>query len=112
MQGQGLRDSAHEFARRGAVILGASFDTPAENLAFAEAQEFPYQLLSDVDRSAGAAYDVVRDADDPRAAYPRRYSYLFDPTGVIRQSYDVTDVAGHAAAVLADLDRLGASPSS
>ena len=90
------------------MILGASFDTPAENFAFAEAQEMPFRLLSDVDRAVGAAYDVVRDAAEKYADYPRRHSYLIDPDGVVRRAYDVTDVAGHAAHVLHDLEALGA----
>jgi len=92
-----------------AVILGASFDTPAENLAFATAQEFPYRLLSDVDHHVGAAYRVVRDEGDSYADYPRRYSYLIDPDGVIARAYDVTDVAGHAQQVIDDLVESGAA---
>jgi peroxiredoxin len=42
--------------------------------------------------------------------FPLRYSFLIDPTGVVRASYDVTDVATHAAEVLADLVRLTADP--
>lgn len=111
MQGQGLRDSAHDFDEMGAVILGASFDTQAENLAFSDAQEFPFRLLSDTARSVGAAYEVTRSAHDQYAQYPRRYSYLIDPDGVIRRSYDVVDVAGHAAVVLADIRALQAQAS-
>ena len=110
MQGQGLRDSAHRFAALGAVIVGASFDTPAENHAFAEAQHFPFRVLSDTDRSVGAAYDVVRPATDRYASYPRRISYLIDPEGTVRRAYDVADVAGHAEAVLSALEALGATP--
>ena len=109
MQGQGLRDSAQEFEDMGAVILGASFDTQAENRAFSDAQEFPFQLLSDTDRIVGTAYEVTRSAGEQYAQYPRRYSYLIDPEGVIRHSYDVVDVAGHATAVLADIRALKAS---
>ena len=109
MQGQGLRDSAREFDALGAVILGASFDTTAENLAFSDAQEFPFRLLSDTDRAVGRAYEVTRSAGEQYAQYPRRYSYLIDPEGVIRRSYDVVDVAGHAAVVLADISVLRAS---
>ena len=108
MQGQGLRDSAQEFADRGTVVLGASFDTPAENLAFATAQEFGYSLLSDADRTVGTAYGAVRDPGDRYAEYPRRIAYLIDPDGVVRRAYDVSDVAGFASAVLRDLDDLGA----
>jgi peroxiredoxin Q/BCP len=84
-------------------VLGASFDTPAENRAFAEAQDFPFRLLSDVDRSVGARYEVLRPAGHQYGEFPERISYLIDPEGVIRRSYAVSDVAGHAAAVLRDL---------
>ncbi len=85
------------------MIVGASFDTVAENRVFAEAQEFPYRLLSDTDRAVGRAYGVARDDDDPYAPYPRRMSFLIDPAGMVRRIYDVTDVAAHADDVLADL---------
>lgn len=87
------------------VILGASFDTPAENRAFAEAQKFPFRLLSDADHSVAVAYGVARDPNDKFADYPRRYSYLIGPDGLIHRSYDVTDVAEHADVVIADVER-------
>lgn len=105
MEGQGLRDRLDDFTARNAVVFGASFDTPEENRAFAQDQEYPFLLLS-ADRSTGEAWDVARPADDRFANFPRRYSYLVDPEGIVRHAYDVTDVATHADAVLADLDRL------
>ena len=83
--------------------MGASFDTPAENKAFAEAQAFGYRLLSDVDRSVGGTYEVIRAPDDPYADMPLRIAYLIDPEGTIRQAYLVTNVGGFAAEVVADL---------
>lgn len=85
------------------MILGASFDTIEENRAFADAQEFPFRLLSDTDRSVGAAYGVLRPGDDPYAAYPRRVSFLIGPDGVVVRRYEVADVAAHADEVLADI---------
>lgn len=87
-------------------MLGASFDTPAENKAFRDDQGFDFPLLSDVDRTVGAAYEVVRAPNHKYADYPQRYSYLIDPTGKIAKTYDVADVGGHAANILADLDIL------
>ncbi len=87
-------------------MLGASFDTPAENKAFAEAQHFDFPLLSDVDKSVGRQYEVARDADDQYADYPLRIAYLIDPDGVIRHSYQVSDVAAFADEVLSDLKTL------
>lgn len=45
-------------------------------------------------------------ADDPYPDFPKRISYLIDPEGVIRRSYEVTDVDRHADEVLADLAAL------
>jgi len=84
-------------------VLGASFDTADENLAFATAQGFAYRLLSDVDRAVGTAYGVVRPSGHQYSDYPERASFLIDPDGIVRRVYEVTDVAHHAADVLADL---------
>lgn len=92
------------------MVLGASFDTPAENKAFAEAQGFAFRLLSDPERRTGEAYEVLREPDDPYAAFAQRIAYLIDPSGVIRRSYLVKDVNGFAAQVLDDLDLLKSSP--
>ena len=87
-------------------MLGASFDTVEDNKAFADAQSFGFRLLCDVDRSVGEQYEVLRGTDDPYPDFPKRISYLIDPEGVIRRSYEVTDVDGHADEVLNDLAEL------
>jgi thioredoxin-dependent peroxiredoxin len=84
-------------------VLGASFDTPGDNKVFAEAQEFGFPLLSDVDKRVGQAYEVMRGSDDQYADFAMRISYLIDPDGIIRRSYVVADVANHADQVLHDL---------
>jgi peroxiredoxin Q/BCP len=84
-------------------VIGASFDTPADNEAFADAQNFGFSLLSDVDRQVGEAYQVVRPEQERYRDFPRRVSYLIDPAGIIRRAYTVADVAGHAAQVLLDV---------
>ncbi len=81
-----------------------SFDTPADNLAFKQANDFPFPLLSDTDKTVGTAYEVLRDPDDKFADFPQRISYLIDPDGTIERSYEVSDPAGHGAAVLVDLE--------
>jgi peroxiredoxin Q/BCP len=97
-----------DFGTADCVVLGASFDTVDDNRAFAEAENFGFRLLSDVDSSVGRAYDAARPVDDPLAALPKRVSYLIDTQGVLRRAYTVTDTSGHAAEVLADLQRLRA----
>lgn len=61
-------------------------------------------MLSDTDRTVGAAYQVTRDGDDPFADYPNRISYLLDPRGIVVRAYEVSDPAGHAVEVIADLE--------
>ena len=84
-------------------IAGISFDAPADNKAFAEKYDFPFRLLSDVDRSVGEAYGVKRGKLNPAAGFAKRISFLIDPDGKIAKVYEVSDTAGHAAEVLADL---------
>jgi peroxiredoxin Q/BCP len=84
-------------------VLGISYDTPQDNAAFRAKHGFPFRLLSDPDRSVGAAYGVVRPPEDRFAQWPRRLSFLIDPEGTIVRVYEVNDPAGHATEVLADL---------
>ncbi len=84
-------------------MFGASFDTTVDNKEFKDAQGFTYPLLSDVDRAVGALYQVIREPDHKYANFPERHSYLIDPKGNIVATYDVTDMAQHAADVLRTL---------
>ena len=91
------------FTEAGAEILGASFDSPAENKFFAEARRLPFRLLSDTERRVGEAYDVLKDPADRSAGLARRVTYLIAPEGTIREAYQVEDIEMHPAKVLADL---------
>jgi peroxiredoxin Q/BCP len=88
------------------VLLGASFDPPEQNLAFAEEQGFPFALLSDVDREVGALYETKRAPEESSPEFAKRRTYLIDPEGVIRRSYRVSDIPVHPEEVLEDIRRL------
>jgi thioredoxin-dependent peroxiredoxin len=106
MEGQGFRDRAPEFEALDAEVLGASFDPPEVNRAFAKKFQLPFKLLSDRDRSVGARYEVRRGPDEKYASTPRRMTYLIDPEGVVRRAYRVRDIEPHPIEVLEDLRRL------
>ena len=95
------------------MALGVSYDSVADQKRFAESEGFPYPLLSDPDKTMGAAYDAARQEGEKyfEAGIPRRISYLIDPEGKIHKAYDVEgdglDLAGHAEAVLADIKAAG-----
>jgi peroxiredoxin Q/BCP len=79
-EGIALRETYPQLQAAGVEVLGVSFDEPADNAAFAEAQEFPFRLLSD----------------------DGRISYLVGPDGKILKAYDSVDPKAHAKQVLAD----------
>jgi peroxiredoxin Q/BCP len=106
VQGQGFRDRSPEIEAEGAVILGASFDTVADNLAFADAQGFSYRLLADTTKEVGEAYGVKKPPGEQWADFARRVTYLIDPAGIVQRIYHVTDVAANPDEVLADIRAL------
>ncbi|MBW3658112.1 MAG: redoxin domain-containing protein [Actinobacteria bacterium] len=103
MEGKGLRDRAPEFDELGAVLLGVSFDSPEDNAAFAEAFGFPFDLLSDADHDVSERFGARRPPDHQYADWPKRISYLIDPSGTVRRAYEVADVATHPQELLDDL---------
>ena len=82
------------------MILGASFDTPADNRRFRAKFAFPFDLLCDTDRSVGQLYGV---ADAGTAPYPSRTSYLINPAGIVERVYLQVDPSIHSDQVLGDL---------
>jgi peroxiredoxin len=86
-------------------ILGISFDASEANKAFREKYEFPFRLLSDYDEQVGVKYET-RDPGAEKVSFAKRLSCLIDPEGVIRKSYEVSDIPAHPAEVLADMYEL------
>ena len=79
-----------EYEAKNAVILGASFDTPRENKAFAEKFDFPFPLLCDTERRIGLAYGAC---DSPKDEYARRIAYVIDEEGKIAQAHPKVEPA-------------------
>jgi peroxiredoxin Q/BCP len=64
------------------VVFGVSFDTAAENRAFAEKYSFNFPLLCDTDRKMGVGYGA---ADSASAGNARRVGVVIGPDGKIRE---------------------------
>lgn len=99
-EGRGLRDRFAEFQKRGVEILGVSFDAPAANAAFAQAEGFPFRLLSDTDKALAQQVGAVASEQQPLAS---RISYLVGADGKVRKTYENVAPATHAADVLSGL---------
>ena len=100
-EGRQLRDRFADFQKRGVEVLGVSFDTPEKNAEFVRAEEFPFRLLSDQDRTLAVAVGAARAKDQSAAA---RISYLVGPDGKVRRAYGEVSPASHAGQVLGDFD--------
>ena len=80
-------------------------DSPADNLAFKDKFSFPYDLLSDIDKSMSIAYGAA-EADSSR---PARISVLVGPDGKVAAVYPKVDPRAdpdHPTEVLTTLDSL------
>ena len=97
-QGCGFRDRIRDFEAKDIVVLGTSFDTAKDNLAFANKFTFPFRLLCDTDRKLAVAYGAAASTKD---AYPRRITYVIGKGGAIEQAIDTKDPGAQAAAILA-----------
>ena len=81
-------------------VLGISFDSVADNKAFADKFGYTFPLLSDPDRKVGLAYQAC---DKPSDRYAKRYTYVIGPDGKIEEAIDTKDPAGQAAELLKKL---------
>jgi peroxiredoxin Q/BCP len=81
------------------VILGVSFDTPADNKKFAEKFGFNFPLICDTDRTIGTAYGA--NVDPQKGA--QRVGVVIDREGRIAAWYARVDARAWPAEVLATL---------
>ena len=85
-----------------------SFDTVAENAAFAKKFNFNFPLLCDTERKIGLAYGACDSRD---AATARRITYIIGPNGRITAAYSKVAAAEHPAEVLRNLQSQSAAGS-
>ena len=76
-------------------ILGASFDTVADNHTFAASAGLPFPLLCDTEHVLGQAYGAGR------AGFASRITYIIDEHGSITHSFSRVNTSTHAKEVLA-----------
>ncbi len=112
LEARSLRDQYEEIARRGAVVVGVSLDSPQSHAAFRDEHQIPFYLLSDVDGHVHDLYEAWRTSMLGRKHFAvRRCTYFLDEDGVIVKAYRVINPATHARQIVKDLDRLAAQRS-
>jgi peroxiredoxin Q/BCP len=102
-EGEAFRDLHAAFRKAGALVLGISPDSVKSHEGFKEKMSFPFDLLSDEDRSLCELFDVWKE----KSMYGRKYmgversTFLLDADGVLRREWRKVKVPGHAEEVLA-----------
>jgi peroxiredoxin Q/BCP len=103
-----FRDLAPEFAKRGAVVLGISADSPKAQGSFREKYELTMPLLADPQHVVLAPWGIWGEKTlyGKKSMGIRRSTFLFDKDGVLRKVWPNVKVEGHADKVLAALDEV------
>ena len=102
-EGEAFRDLHAKFKKAGALIVGVSPDSPASHEKFKAKYGFPFDLLSDEDKSLCELFEVYKE----KSMYGRKYmgversTFLIDAQGVIRQIWRKVKVPGHVDEVIA-----------
>ena len=105
IEGQKLRDEFQNFKEKNVVILGMSADSVKSQKNFCSKQDFPFPLLSDIDKTTIRAYEAI----GIKKMYGREYegifriSYLINEDGLIEKAYGKAKPKEHAKEVLEDL---------
>ena len=99
-EGCSFRDLDADFKAKNAVILGVSFDTAAENAAFAKKFHFNFPLLCDTSRKLGLDYGAC---DDATAANAKRIGIVIDGTGKVKSYFPKVDARTWPAEVVQTL---------
>jgi peroxiredoxin Q/BCP len=97
-----FRDLLPDFEAAGSVILGASPDTQASHVKFAEKHALPFPLLADPDHAIAEAYGAWKEKMNYGKKYwgIERSTFVIDREGKIARIYPKVKVDQHAQKVL------------
>ncbi len=101
-EGQDFRDLYPEFQAANCEILGISRDSVRVHENFRNKQQFPFDLLADVDEKLCNSFGVIQE----KKLYGRTYmgivrsTFLINPKGILVKTWDKVKVKEHARNVL------------
>ncbi len=113
-QTSGCSKEAHNFQRdeakykaANAVVLGVSLDTVESHKTWCTKDGFSFQMLADPEHKVVDAYGVpvrtVQTQSGPQS-FAMRDTFLISPEGKVVKQWDVKDIDGHSADVLATIE--------
>lgn len=110
-EGQDFRDHYDEFKALNAEIIGVSRDSLKSHENFKTKQQFPFELIADIDETLCQHYQVIKlkNMYGKQVLGIERSTFLIDPNGVLVREWRKVSVKGHWQAVLLDLQELSQS---
>lgn len=101
-EGQQFRDLYAQFRKAGCEVFGLSRDSLRSHQSFKAKMSFPFELISDEEEKACAAFGVMK----MKNMYGRqvrgieRSTFVIDAKGIVRKEWRGVKVPGHAQEVL------------
>ena len=101
-EGQDFRDHHQAFLDANTIIYGVSKDDLTKHEKFKSKQEFPFELIADVEGDLCEAFDVWQLKKFMGREYMGivRSTFLIDAKGNILKAWDKVKVKGHVEEVL------------
>ena len=108
-EGQDFRDNHQAFIDANAVIYGVSKDDLNKHQKFKAKQNFPFELIADVDGELCKLFGVWQLKKFMGREYMGivRSTFIIDKNGNILKHWDKVKVKGHAQQVLAEVKKYG-----
>ena len=107
-EGKDFSENYKKFASLNTIILGVSRDSLKLHKKFKTEQQFPFELLSDVDEKVCHLYSVLKEkmmyGKKTRAI--ERSTFLIDKKGILCHEWRKVQVPGHVEAVLQTVAKL------
>jgi len=97
-----LRDKYEVLVANKAKVIGVSFDDIKLQEEFKTAYNLPFDLISDHDKKIAKSYDAV----GVLGLYPKRITYIIDPSGKIAYIFKKVDTKNHSEEVIAVIEKL------
>ncbi len=111
-QTSGCTIEAHNFQRDlpkydalNAVVLGVSLDTVESHKTWCTKDSLTFKLLADPDHKAIDAYGVPVKSMGP-FHFAARTTFLISPAGKVVKEWEVKDIQGHSAEILAAIESM------
>ena len=108
-EGQDFRDNHQAFIDANTVIYGVSKDDLNKHQKFKTKQNFPFELIADVDGELCELFGVWQLKKFMGREYMGivRSTFIIDENGNILKHWDKVKVKGHAQQVLAEVKKYG-----